>query len=82
MGGTTQHISLSHINECIESETDAVINCSGVHARTLGGVEDPEVYPVRGQTVIVQLPQNYVNWTFLRHPSGSNTARPCLCELL
>ena len=80
MGGTTQHVSLSHLNECIESDTDVVINCSGVHAETLGGVEDSEVYPVRGQTVIVQLPRKYVNWAFLRHPPGCNTARPCLCE--
>jgi D-amino-acid oxidase len=80
LGGTTQHVSLSHLNECIESDTDVVINCSGVHAETLGGVEDPEVYPVRGQTVVVQLPQKYVNWAFLKHPLESNTARPCLCE--
>jgi len=82
LGGTTQHVSLTHLNECIESDTDVVINCSGVHAGTLGGVEDPEVYPVRGQTVVVQLPRKYVNWAFLRHPPGSNTARPCLCEFL
>ncbi|CAB4401325.1 unnamed protein product [Rhizophagus irregularis] len=59
LGGTTQHVSLSHLNECIESDTDVVINCSGIHAGTLGCVEDPEVYPARGQTVIVQLPQEY-----------------------
>jgi hypothetical protein len=75
-----QRASLSHLNECIESDTDIVFNCSGVHARTLGGVEDPDVYPIGGQTVIVQLPRKYVNWSFLRHPPGSNTARPGLCE--
>lgn len=75
-----QHVSLSHLNECIESDTDVVINCSGVHAGTLGGVEDSEVYPARGQTVIVQSPQKYVNWGFLRHCAGSNTGRPSLCE--
>ncbi|PKK64631.1 hypothetical protein RhiirC2_716142 [Rhizophagus irregularis] len=47
LGGTTQHVSLSHLNECIESDTDVVINCSGIHAGTLGCVEDPEVYPAR-----------------------------------
>ncbi|PKC16242.1 hypothetical protein RhiirA5_407293 [Rhizophagus irregularis] len=72
LGGTTQHVSLSHLNECIESDTDVVINCSGIHAGTLGCVEDPEVYPARGQTVIVQLPQEYVNWAFFRHCAGSS----------
>ncbi|RGB27373.1 hypothetical protein C1646_769193 [Rhizophagus diaphanus] len=75
LGGTTQHVSLSHLNECIESDTDVVINCSGIHAGTLGGVEDPEVYPARGQTVIVQLPQEYVNWAFSRYCAGSNNTR-------
>ncbi|CAB4424576.1 unnamed protein product [Rhizophagus irregularis] len=72
LGGTTQHVSLSHLNECIGSDTDVVINCSGIHAGTLGCVEDPEVYPARGQTVIVQLPQDYVNWAFFRHCAGSS----------
>ncbi|GBB86078.1 hypothetical protein RclHR1_12520007 [Rhizophagus clarus] len=74
LGGTMQRVSLSHLNECIKSDTDVVINCSGIHARTLGGVEDPEVYPSRGQTVIVQLP--HVNWTFLRHYAESNIGMP------
>ncbi|KAI8144782.1 hypothetical protein BJV82DRAFT_512735 [Fennellomyces sp. T-0311] len=30
-----------------------VVNCSGLHARTLGGVEDKAVVPTRGQNVIV-----------------------------
>ncbi|RIA90822.1 hypothetical protein C1645_769041 [Glomus cerebriforme] len=76
LGGTMQRVSLSHLNECIESDTDVVINCSGVHARTLGGVEDPDVYPVRGQIVIVQLPRTYVNWAFLRHSCGNHTIKP------
>uniref|UniRef100_A0A1D1XJ57 D-amino-acid oxidase n=1 Tax=Anthurium amnicola TaxID=1678845 RepID=A0A1D1XJ57_9ARAE len=76
LGGTIQHVNLSHLNECIGSDTDVVINCSGVHAGTLGGVEDSEVYPTRGQTVIIQLPRKYVNWSFLRHRPGSNTGRP------
>ena len=33
---------------------DVVVNCTGLGARTLGGVEDEKVYPVRGQTVIVR----------------------------
>ena len=33
---------------------DVVVNCTGLGARTMGGVEDENVYPVRGQTVIVR----------------------------
>ncbi|KAF8999842.1 D-amino-acid oxidase [Cyathus striatus] len=35
---------------------DAVIVCTGLGSRTLGGVEDKDVYPVRGQTVILDAP--------------------------
>ncbi len=66
MGGTTQRANLSHINECIKSDTNIVVNCSGIHARTLGGVEDSDVFPARGQTVIAQLPQSYMNWAFFK----------------
>ncbi|CAG8440213.1 1524_t:CDS:10 [Acaulospora morrowiae] len=73
LGGTTQHASVSHINECIESDTDIIINCTGIHSRTLGGVEDPNVYAVRGQTVIVQSP--HINYAFLRQPCGLNAEK-------
>ncbi|KAF2143666.1 uncharacterized protein K452DRAFT_350117 [Aplosporella prunicola CBS 121167] len=33
---------------------DVVVNCTGLAARTLGGVADPTVYPGRGQIVIVR----------------------------
>ena len=35
---------------------DALVICVGLGARTLGGVEDKDVYPVRGQTVLLQAP--------------------------
>jgi hypothetical protein len=35
---------------------DAVVVCVGLGARTLGGVEDPDVYPVRGQVSIIRAP--------------------------
>ena len=35
---------------------DAVVVCAGLGARTLGGVEDADVYPVRGQVVLVRAP--------------------------
>lgn len=33
-----------------------MIVCAGLGARTLGGVEDENVYPIRGQTVLVRAP--------------------------
>ncbi|KAF5314578.1 hypothetical protein D9611_007208 [Ephemerocybe angulata] len=34
----------------------AIVVCAGLGARFLGGVEDENVYPIRGQTVLVQAP--------------------------
>ena len=31
-----------------------VVNCTGLSARKLGGVEDKNMYPARGQTVLVR----------------------------
>ncbi|KAF0412059.1 nucleotide-binding domain-containing protein [Gigaspora margarita] len=70
LGGTTQRANLSHLYDCIKNDTDIVINCSGIHSRTLGGVEDTNVYAAKGQTVVVQLPRSHVNWTFERYSSG------------
>ena len=33
---------------------DVVVNCTGLSARKLGGVEDAAVYPARGQIVVVR----------------------------
>ncbi|THU83082.1 nucleotide-binding domain-containing protein [Dendrothele bispora CBS 962.96] len=35
---------------------DAVIVCTGLGTRSLGGVEDKDMYPIRGQTVIINAP--------------------------
>ncbi|EKM76500.1 hypothetical protein AGABI1DRAFT_78624 [Agaricus bisporus var. burnettii JB137-S8] len=35
---------------------DGLVICAGLGARTLGGIEDPAVYPIRGQTVILRAP--------------------------
>lgn len=37
---------------------DIVVNATGLGAKTLLGVEDGEVYPGRGQTVLVETPKN------------------------
>ncbi|CAG8817171.1 26853_t:CDS:2, partial [Gigaspora margarita] len=63
----TKLTTVFHLHDCIDSNTDIVINCSGIHARTLGGVENDDVYAARGQIVIVQLPRSYINWMFERY---------------
>lgn len=57
-----------HINQLIEGGVypftgegrpktpDAIVCCPGLGARTLGGVEDRDIYPVRGQTVLLRTP--------------------------
>jgi D-amino-acid oxidase len=35
---------------------DAIIVCAGLGARTLGGVEDKDVFSMRGQTAILRAP--------------------------
>ena len=39
-----------------KQQVDAIIACPGLGARTLGGVEDKDVFPVRGQVVLVRAP--------------------------
>jgi D-amino-acid oxidase len=60
--------TVQHINQIVEGGVypwtregspktpDAIICCPGMGARTLGGVEDKELYPVRGQTVLLRAP--------------------------
>ena len=38
------------------TRVDAVIVCLGLGARKLTGVDDTNLYPVRGQTVILKVP--------------------------
>jgi hypothetical protein len=61
--------SVQHISQVLEGgveafaqdefkvrPVDALIICVGLGARMLGGVEDKDVYPVRGQTVQLRAP--------------------------
>ncbi|KAF9003357.1 D-aspartate oxidase [Cyathus striatus] len=68
LGGRIFRGSIQHINQIIEGGSsifkpgdntnppDAIVVCVGIGARFLGGVEDKNVYPIRGQTVIVRAP--------------------------
>ncbi|KAJ7615036.1 D-amino-acid oxidase [Mycena polygramma] len=67
-GGSIVRGAVQHIAQVVEgghgifngrkclSPPSAVIVCVGLGARTLGGVEDKEMYPIRGQTVLLRAP--------------------------
>jgi len=57
-GGTTKRLNLQHISQVFDTTTDpaAIIACPGIGARFLGGIEDKDVYPLRGQTVVLRAP--------------------------
>jgi len=66
-GGSIFHGTVQHLHEVIEGGTcvfsqypsppvDAVVVCTGLGSRSLGGVEDKAVYPIRGQTVLLRAP--------------------------
>lgn len=54
-----KRIEIAHIKEAVDlhssgHEADVVINCTGLLACKLGGVEDKTVFPARGQLCIVR----------------------------
>ncbi|KIJ61439.1 hypothetical protein HYDPIDRAFT_183254 [Hydnomerulius pinastri MD-312] len=59
-GGTTKRMSLQHITQVLEGvdapNPAAIVACPGVGARFLGGIEDKNVYPIRGQTILLRAP--------------------------
>ncbi|KAM6492539.1 nucleotide-binding domain containing protein [Amanita muscaria] len=71
-GGTVIRASIQSLHQLIQPETlvyplpsaevprpikvDALIACVGIGARSLAGIEDKDVYPIRGQTVIIRAP--------------------------
>ncbi|KAI8621241.1 hypothetical protein BC830DRAFT_296345 [Chytriomyces sp. MP71] len=63
MGGTFIQVSqpLAHWEDAFKhvkgGKADVVVNCTALGSATLGGVEDKEMYPVRGQTILVRAPQ-------------------------
>ena len=60
-GGNLIRSSLQHISQVLEGaltpfKPDALVVCAGIGARFIGGVEDKDVYPIRGQTVLIRAP--------------------------
>jgi D-amino-acid oxidase len=58
LGATFTRRHVSHIGDAFviaqSNRPAAVVNATGVLASKLGGVEDPNVYPTRGQTILVR----------------------------
>lgn len=52
--GVLKHISEAALLHSSGNKTDIVVNCTGIMASKLGGVEDKKVYPARGQIVLVR----------------------------
>lgn len=67
-GGHAVRDTVQHISQVVEGaffpsgsngivpEVHAVVVCTGIGSRSLGGVEDKAVYPIRGQTVLLKAP--------------------------
>lgn len=56
---------LTHISQAFVVGTKTVFNCTGLGARTLGGVEDSKMFPTRGQVLVVKAPhitENVMRW--------------------
>ncbi|RDB30565.1 D-amino-acid oxidase [Hypsizygus marmoreus] len=84
-GGKIIKASVQHINQVVEggesafssernppSPPDAVLVCTGIGTRFLGGVEDKDMYPIRGQTVLIRAPWIKFGRT-IGHPDGTWT---------
>lgn len=60
-GGKIIRSSVQHVSQLLEGgygtpKPDFLVICAGIGARTLGGVEDTAVFPIRGQTVLMRTP--------------------------
>lgn len=58
--------TLTHVSQAyLVNETKVVFNCTGLGARSIGGVKDPKMYPTRGQVVVLRAPhiqENKMRW--------------------
>ncbi|VVT55035.1 uncharacterized protein SAPINGB_P004388 [Magnusiomyces paraingens] len=72
-GATFIRRKLDHIGQAFEYATPSsplsptvIFNCTGIGAQTLGGVADTDVYPTRGQVVVIRAPhinENRAIWS-------------------
>ncbi|RCH79813.1 hypothetical protein CU098_003470 [Rhizopus stolonifer] len=56
LGGTIERKVIRNLKEFASEneDIDVLINCTGLGARYLGGVQDKAMYPTRGQTVVIK----------------------------
>jgi D-amino-acid oxidase len=61
MGIPIQRKRLASLDQAFDisgiGKVPLVVNATGLGSRSLIGVEDPAVYPARGQTVLVRAPE-------------------------
>ncbi|KAM3581744.1 hypothetical protein VKS41_005905 [Umbelopsis sp. WA50703] len=57
-GGKLKKDALSHVHDALRycPDAQAIVNCTGLQARYLGGVMDQKVFPTRGQVVVINAP--------------------------
>ncbi|KAI9501178.1 hypothetical protein GGI25_000594 [Coemansia spiralis] len=63
-GGELVKQHISHINDALAyipeneglNQIPIVVNCTGLGSLELGGVEDKNMYPIRGQTILIDAP--------------------------
>jgi D-amino-acid oxidase len=67
-GGSVVRGFVQHINQVIAGDShvfpgststfppDVLVVCAGIGARSLGGVDDQDVFPIRGQSVVLKAP--------------------------
>jgi len=48
--------SLAGLVQLVPEKPTAIVACPGLGAATIEGIADPDVYPIRGQTVLVRAP--------------------------
>ena len=48
--------SLADLVQLVPERPTAIVTCPGLGAATIEGIADPNVYPIRGQTVLVRAP--------------------------
>jgi D-amino-acid oxidase len=64
-GGDLKKATLVHIHDALAfcPNAQAIVNCTGLQARFLGGVKDGKVFPTRGQVAVVNAPHIKVTMT-------------------
>ncbi|KAJ1860781.1 hypothetical protein LPJ73_001241 [Coemansia sp. RSA 2703] len=74
LGGVIRRATLDHISDALKyaDGCSLIVNCSALGSATLGGVMDKNMYPVRGQTVLVKAPN--VNLTAMRPSESADKA--------